>query len=164
MVFVALGSNLGDRRATLDAALAALARAPGVSLVATSRVYETEPVGPPQGPYLNAVAELHTRLDPRELLRLLLRTEAAAGRRRTRRHGPRSLDLDLLFYGDRCLDEPDLVVPHPRLHERSFVLEPLCELAPDWVHPRLGRTVSELAEQVRGHAAVTPLPELREEA
>ncbi len=157
--WIALGSNLGDRAAHLRAALRALAEAPGVAIVATSRFYETEPLGPPQGSYLNAAAELRTSLAPRELLHLLQSIEAAAGRRRgPLRWAPRTLDLDLLFYADWCLEEPDLQVPHPRLHERSFVLEPLRELAPDLVHPTLGATVADLAEHVRDPGAVKPYP------
>jgi 2-amino-4-hydroxy-6-hydroxymethyldihydropteridine diphosphokinase len=127
--FVALGSNLGDRAAHLEHALAALAALPSTRVVATSSVRETDPVGPPgQGPYLNAVAELRTAL---------LAVERERGRDRSRevRFGPRTLDLDLLCWGtavpggDR-LDAPGLTVPHPRMHERAFVLEPLAELAP----------------------------------
>jgi 2-amino-4-hydroxy-6-hydroxymethyldihydropteridine diphosphokinase len=136
--FVALGSNLGDRAAHLEHALAALAALPATRVVATSSVRETDPVGPPgQGPYLNAVAELRTALAPRALLAALLAVERERGRDRSRevRFGPRTLDLDLLCWGtavpggDR-LDAPGLTVPHPRMHERAFVLEPLAELAP----------------------------------
>ena len=136
--FVALGSNLGDRSGHLAHALSALAELPSTTLVASSAVRETDPVGPPgQGPYLNAVAELRTALAPRALLAALLAIELARGRDRSRevRFGPRTLDLDLLCWGtavpggDR-LDAPGLTVPHPRMHERSFVLEPLAELAP----------------------------------
>jgi 2-amino-4-hydroxy-6-hydroxymethyldihydropteridine diphosphokinase len=123
-------------------------------VVAVSRFHETEPLGPPQGRYLNAAAGLLTSLAPRELLHLLLAIEARAGRERGPvRWSARTLDLDLLFYDDACLEEPDLVVPHPRLHERSFVLEPLRELVPGLVHPKLGATVTELAERVRPRAA-----------
>jgi len=110
-------------------------------------VIETAPVGgPPQGPYLNAVAELSTDLPPRALLELLLSVEKRLGRERTpgERNAPRRIDLDLLFYGERVIDEPGLSVPHPRLHQRRFVLEPLAELAPALVHPVLGKTVGEL--------------------
>jgi 2-amino-4-hydroxy-6-hydroxymethyldihydropteridine diphosphokinase len=155
--FVALGSNLGDRTARLQAASARLEREPEVELVARSRIFETEPVGPPQGRYLNAVVELSTSLEPRSLLARLFAIEALAGRRRTsQRNEPRSLDLDLLLYDDVCLDEADLIVPHPRMHERGFVLEPLCDLAPDLVHPRLGLAVQILARRVRDPGAVVP--------
>jgi 2-amino-4-hydroxy-6-hydroxymethyldihydropteridine diphosphokinase len=157
--YVALGSNLGDREAQLLAAIAALRALPGVRVEAVSTLYETAPVGPPpQGPYLNAVVRLRTRLDPRALLARLLEIEVAAGRvRGGQRWSARTLDLDLLFYGSLTLDEPGLCVPHPRLHERAFVLEPLCELAPRLVHPLLGRTVEELAQRVRDPRAVVAL-------
>jgi 2-amino-4-hydroxy-6-hydroxymethyldihydropteridine diphosphokinase len=154
--YVALGSNLGDREAHLAAALGALRARPGIRVTSVSKLYQTAPVGPPpQGPYLNAVARLRTRLAPRALLACLLEIEAAEGRlRETGRWSARTLDLDLLFYGSLTLDEPGLRVPHPRLHERAFVLEPLCELAPRLVHPRLGKTVEELAQKVRDPGAV----------
>ena len=138
--YVALGSNLGDREARLAEAIAALRATPGIAALAVSRLYETEPVGPPgQGPYQNAVAGFETELAPRALLERLLAVEAAAGRRRSAtRNEARVLDLDLLLHGETRLAEPDLVVPHPRLHERAFVLEPLAELAPGLVHPVLG--------------------------
>jgi 2-amino-4-hydroxy-6-hydroxymethyldihydropteridine diphosphokinase len=154
--FVALGSNLGEREARLAGAIAALRRTRGIRVLAVSPVYETDPVGPPpQGPYLNAVARLETALPPHALLERLQAIEAAAGR--TRDGGPntaRTLDLDLLFYGDEKIREPGLEVPHPRLHERAFVLEPLCDLAPDWIHPTLHESVEDLARRVRDPAAV----------
>jgi 2-amino-4-hydroxy-6-hydroxymethyldihydropteridine diphosphokinase len=145
--FVSLGSNLGDREAHLARALAGLRATPGVRALACSSLYETEPVGPPgQGPYLNAVARLETRLAPRALLARCLALERAAGRVRSGvRNEARTLDVDLLLYGDASIDEPGLVVPHPRLHERPFVLAPLRELAPEARHPGLGRSVAELA-------------------
>ena len=128
--FLSLGSNLGDRWAYLRQAVDSLP-----DLVAVSPVYETEPVGGPpgQGPFLNAVVELHTDLSPRQLLELARRLEAGAGRRRGERHGPRTLDVDVLLVGDLVVDQPDLVVPHPRMHERRFVLRPLADLAPELV-------------------------------
>jgi 2-amino-4-hydroxy-6-hydroxymethyldihydropteridine diphosphokinase len=148
--FLALGSNLGDREAHIEAALAGLRATPGVRAVACSSLYETEPVGPPgQGPYLNAVARLETELEPRALLARLLALEREAGRVRSGvRDEARTLDLDLLFHGARCVDEADLTLPHPRLHERPFVLAPLAELAPALVHPRLGRSVAELVRSL----------------
>jgi 2-amino-4-hydroxy-6-hydroxymethyldihydropteridine diphosphokinase len=157
---VSLGSNLGERAAHLAAALAALRAEPRVRVAAVSAVYETDPLGPPpQGPYLNAAVRLHTRLSARALLDRLLAIEAARGRRRGERWSARSLDLDLLFYGSLVIDEPGLRVPHPHLHERAFVLEPLCEVAPRFVHPLLGRTVEELAARVRDPRAVRRLEE-----
>ncbi len=155
-VYVALGSNLGNRDRQLAAALAALSATDGIEVVAVSPVYETDPVGPPpQGPYLNAAVRLRTALAPSALLDRLLEIEAAQGRsRESTRDAPRTLDLDLLFYGDRTLAEPDLELPHPRLAERPFVLEPLCDLAADFVHPVLRVTVENLARRVRDPAAV----------
>lgn len=127
--FLALGSNLGDRDAYIREAVAAMP-----DVVAVSPVYETEPVGPPgQGPYLNAVVELDTELSPRELLELCRSLEMEAGRVRTEHWGPRTLDVDVLLVGDLTVDEPDLVVPHPRMWERDFVLRPLADLAPELV-------------------------------
>jgi 2-amino-4-hydroxy-6-hydroxymethyldihydropteridine diphosphokinase len=157
--FVALGSNLGDREALLAFAVEELRASEGVRVVSLSPIYETDPVGPPpQGPYLNAVAALDTTLDPRALLRRLLAIEARAGRVRTRlRNEARPLDLDLLLHGERVMRDPDLVLPHPRLHERAFALEPLCDLAPDLRHPVLGATIAELARRVRDPRAVRRL-------
>ncbi len=156
--FVSLGSNLGDREAHLRRALDALRATRGIQWLAVSRIYETDPVGPPpQGLYLNAVAEIETGLEPRDLLERLFQIEADEGRvRRGARDEARTLDLDLLLFADRCIDEDELIVPHPRMHERAFVLEPLCELAPQWVHPREGKTVAELAARVRDPTAVRP--------
>ena len=127
--FLGLGSNLGDRRAHLRAAVAALP-----DVVAVSDVYETDPVGgPDQDPYLNLVVELDTALTPRQLLDLAHELEAAAARVRTVRWGPRTLDVDVLLVGDLTVDDPDLVVPHPRMFERAFVLIPLSDLAPELV-------------------------------
>jgi 2-amino-4-hydroxy-6-hydroxymethyldihydropteridine diphosphokinase len=130
--FVGLGSNLGDRRARLVEAVEGLP-----DVVAVSRLYETEPVGGPpgQGPYLNLVVELDTELGPRGLLEVARRLEEGAGRRRGVRFGPRTLDVDVLLVGDQVVDDEDLVVPHPRMWERRFVVEPLAELAPELVSP-----------------------------
>lgn len=130
--FLALGSNLGDREKFIRDAAAALP-----DVVALSPIYETDPVGGPegQGPYLNAVVELDTHLSPRELLDWCHRLEDAAGRVRAERWGPRTLDVDVLLVGDLTVEEPDLIVPHPRMWERDFVLKPLRDLAPDLVPP-----------------------------
>jgi 2-amino-4-hydroxy-6-hydroxymethyldihydropteridine diphosphokinase len=126
--FVGLGSNLGDRWAYLREAVASLP-----DVVAVSPVYETSPIGGPpgQGPYLNCVVELSTELSPRELLEVAQRLEVAAQREPGERWGPRTLDVDVLLVDDLTVDEPDLVVPHPRMWERRFVLAPLADLAPD---------------------------------
>ena len=155
-IFVGLGSNLGDREAQLAGAVEALRSTPGVEVSAVSPVYETRAVGPgPQPPYLNAVVRLRCDLGPRALLERLLAIERDAGRTRgPERDAPRTLDLDLLFYAEARVDEPGLRVPHPRLHERAFVLEPLQDLAPDWTHPGLGERIGDLARRVRDPEAV----------
>jgi 2-amino-4-hydroxy-6-hydroxymethyldihydropteridine diphosphokinase len=143
-VFLGLGSNLGDREEALAAAGRDLAER-GFVTTHRSSIWHTEPVGgPPQGWFLNAVVEGRTALPPRALLHACLDTEHAMGRVRAERNGPRRIDIDILFYGDARIEEPELVVPHARLAERRFVLEPLFEIAPDFVHPVLGLTVSEL--------------------
>lgn len=139
-----LGSNLGDRAAYLLSGLSRLSRLPETRLLRLSPLYETEPLGPPQPRYLNLVAELETELPPRALLSEMLRIEEALGRERKERWGPRTLDLDLLLYGDLVLEEEGLKLPHPRLHERAFVLVPLLDLLPEGRHPLLGRTFAEL--------------------
>jgi len=150
-VFVGLGANLGDPRATLAQALEALAALPRTRLVAASRLYRSSPVDA-QGPdFINAVAELETALTPRELLHAMQAIEQEHGRQRPYRNAPRTLDLDLLLYGQRLIDEPGLTVPHPRLHQRAFVLVPLADLAPDLVHPQLGR-LQALRERVADQA------------
>jgi len=142
---IALGANLGDCRATLEGALAALEASPGVRLLARSRWYRSAPVGPPQPDYLNGCALLAVALEPEALLERLLATERRFGRVRGERWGPRSLDLDLLLMGNRRLSTPRLTLPHPRLRERAFVLVPLAEIAPAWIDPVTGRSVAALA-------------------
>jgi 2-amino-4-hydroxy-6-hydroxymethyldihydropteridine diphosphokinase len=129
-VFIGLGSNLGDREATIRSALRELEADDDIRVVCCSSLRETEPVGGPpgQGRYLNAVAELETTLSPRALLERLLAIEERYGRERDGPNDARTLDLDLLLYGDRVINEPDLVVPHPRMWERPFVMEPLAEI------------------------------------
>ena len=151
--FIGLGSNLGDRMGTLRMAVAGLP-----DVVAVSPVYETDPVGGPEGqpPYLNLVVELATALSARALLEVARQLEAAAGRVRAERFGPRILDVDVLLVGDEVVDEPDLTVPHPRMHERRFVLAPLADLAPDlapegWERTAIGevRAVGRLDDDER---------------
>lgn len=147
-VYIALGANLGDRAGTLKRALELLEENQYVHVLKVSGFYETAAVGGPagQGKYLNAAARLETALSARELLTLMLKIERRLGRDRSssERNLPRPLDLDILFYGNQITDEPELMVPHPRLHERDFVLGPLNEIAPNFSHPRLKKTVSEL--------------------
>jgi 2-amino-4-hydroxy-6-hydroxymethyldihydropteridine diphosphokinase len=131
--YLGIGSNLGDRLGHLQLAVDELAGAGSVEVVGVSPVYETDPVGGPDQPdFLNAVVAVDTTLTPRELLELAQRIEADAARVRTVRWGPRTLDVDLLLVGDEQVDEPDLVVPHPRLAERAFVVVPLADLDPAW--------------------------------
>jgi 2-amino-4-hydroxy-6-hydroxymethyldihydropteridine diphosphokinase len=138
--YVGVGANLGDREATIRAALEAL---PG--LVGVSKLRETDPVGVvDQPPFLNAAAVLETELAPRELLDTLLAVERELGRERRERWGPRTIDLDLLLYGAETIDEPGLTVPHPRLHERRFALEPLLDLDPELAIPGRGRVTDVL--------------------
>jgi 2-amino-4-hydroxy-6-hydroxymethyldihydropteridine diphosphokinase len=129
--YLGLGSNLGDRLAHLQDAVDGLGATPGITVVAISRVYETEPIGPDQPDYLNAVVAVDTDLGPRPLLEVAQRLETEARRERRERWGPRSLDVDVLLVGDEQVDEADLEIPHPRLHERSFVRVPLADVAPD---------------------------------
>jgi 2-amino-4-hydroxy-6-hydroxymethyldihydropteridine diphosphokinase len=142
--YVGLGANLGERGRTLRAAVDALGSDDGIEVVAVSTLRETEPVGVGEQPrFLNGVVALDTTLSARELLERLLAVEQRFGRVRVPgEHGPRTIDLDLLLYGDEEIDEPGLAVPHPRLHERGFVLEPLAELAPGLVVPGRGSVES----------------------
>jgi 2-amino-4-hydroxy-6-hydroxymethyldihydropteridine diphosphokinase len=136
VAFLGLGSNLGDRLTNLQAAVDALGAEPGLRVTGSSRVWETTPVGgPPQPDYLNAVLRVETDLSARDLLDAAHRVEARLGRVRTERWGARTIDVDILLYDEERIDEPDLVVPHPRLAQRAFVLLPLLELDPDPILP-----------------------------
>ena len=145
IAFIGLGANLGDTVATIDAAFAALAMLPQSRLVARSSLYRTQPVDADGPDYVNAVARVDTELSPRQLLDALLRIECEHGRERPHRNAPRTLDLDLLLHGERVIDEPGLVVPHPRLHLRAFALLPLAELSPDLEVPAHGPVSALLA-------------------
>jgi len=144
--YLGLGSNLGERRVQLCRARAQLACLPGVELLASSRLYQTRPVGGPAGQpdYYNAVLQVATTLPPELLLERALAIERALGRVRTERWGARCIDIDLLLQGELVIETAALQLPHPRLAERGFVLAPLCDLAPGLRHPQLGRTIREL--------------------
>ena len=147
-VYIGVGSNLGDRSSFLKKAQLRVAQIPGVRFLRSSTLYETDPVGgPPQGKYLNGVWEIETSLTPRELKDRLREIESGLGRKPAQPNSSREIDLDILFYGERVIDDFDLKIPHVRLHERLFVLEPLAELAPDKIHPRLNQSIRELLEK-----------------
>jgi 2-amino-4-hydroxy-6-hydroxymethyldihydropteridine diphosphokinase len=153
---IGFGGNLGDPERAFAAALDALRARRDVRVVGTSSLWRSDPWGGVEQPaYLNGVALVRTTLDARVLLDRLLEEEARAGRVRGERWGPRCLDLDLLFHGDAVLAEPGLRVPHPRLAERSFVLEPLAEVAAGWRHPRTGRDVAGMLDALRGSPSWT---------
>jgi 2-amino-4-hydroxy-6-hydroxymethyldihydropteridine diphosphokinase len=162
--FVGLGSNLGDRLGNLGTAVGLLAREPGLVLRKLSLAWESEPIGPPQPRYLNAVAQIGTLLSPRATLQRLQSVEDAMGRVRRERWGSREIDLDLLLYGDRVLQETGLHVPHPLLAERAFVLAPLAEIAPEVVHPVRRLTARALLEKLapEERAGVAPFRAIRE--
>ncbi len=157
--YVGIGSNVGDSLGNCADAVAALGRLPGTRLLAVSPLYETEPedgAGPEW--FINAVAALETELAPEQLLAALQRLEGLAGRPEERTRGKnRTLDLDLLLYGDLVCEEPGLTVPHPRMHRRRFVLAPLCAVGPDVVHPTLGRPMRALLAALGSGAAVRPV-------
>ena len=173
--FIAFGSNLGDVLLNLQQSAALLDARPDIRMTKSSSIYETDPVGPTDQPrFFNAVAQIETELSATDLLGTLLATERALGRSREdgERWGPRTIDLDLLFYDDDIRNGPGLTVPHPRLHQRLFVLVPLCEIAATFVHPVSGRMIQSIYddcrmtsnEQVRrvpqAHLMHTPAPEV----
>lgn len=155
--FVSLGSNIGDRLGWLRFGIEGLSRSAPARLTAVSPVFETAPVGgPEQGDYLNAVAAVDWSGSAASLLARLLEIEREAGRERGERDGPRSLDLDIVLFGNEIIEQPDLVVPHPRMAQRGFVLEPLRRLTAGAVHPILGETIEALAQRVRDDERVRP--------
>lgn len=149
-VYLGIGSNLGDRTFHLQQAKALIHELPNTRFLRSSSIHETDPVGgPPQGKYLNAVWEIETALPPKELKERLREIEEKLGRKRVDpKNAPRPIDLDILFYGDQVVAEDDLKIPHPRLHERAFVLEPLFELIPDFIHPLFKESVKELLQNL----------------
>ncbi len=156
-VFLALGSNLGNREGILRFARQAVAELPDTALLGSSSLYETEPVGGPAGQptFLNAVLQIETALSPEVLLRAAQDMEAAMGRERQEHWGPRTLDVDILCYDERITTDSCLLLPHPRLAERRFVLVPLCDLAPDWRHPLLGLSCRELLDSCSDNGQVS---------
>jgi len=150
VAYIGLGANLRDRRANILAATDLLRQAPRVASVSLSSLYETEPAGGPagQGMYLNAAARVETDLDASALLAVLLDIEARLGRQRSEKWGPRTIDLDLLLFDDQVIDTPALTIPHPRMHERRFVLEPLAEIGGNAVHPVLRLTIQQLLDRL----------------
>ncbi len=161
--FVAFGSNVGDRFDFCDRAVTLVGLFPGTRLTAVSSLYETEPVrdltDPGTGWFLNGVMRLDTESDPRRLHAVCREVERALGRAEDRHGGPRTMDLDVLFYGDHVVQESDLIIPHPRLHLRRFVLVPMAELDPGWPHPVLGKTVAMLLEALEDPHTVRLAPQ-----
>ena len=156
-VLLGLGSNLGGRREFIERAVRLIDEIEGVELKNLSSLIETEPVGgPPQGRYLNGAAELETALEPRDLLSRLQEVETELGRVRKVLNGPRNIDLDILLFGDLVVEVGNLVLPHPRMCERAFVLEPLNEIAPGRVHPVKRKSVEELLGELRSAVAKVP--------
>lgn len=157
---IALGSNLGKSEQILTNAITVIDQSPSFQVMARSHFYRTAPVGPPQPDYINACITIDTSLSPRQLLNQLLGIENQFGRVRKERWGARSLDLDLIFYGDRIIDAPKLSVPHPRLQERAFVLIPLMEIAPQWQHPALKQTVKQMVDHLSAQNLLTGVERL----
>jgi 2-amino-4-hydroxy-6-hydroxymethyldihydropteridine diphosphokinase len=157
-VYIGIGSNLGDREFLVRKAVEALRQLPQTNVSGVSSLYDTEPVGETeQPPFLNAVAWIETELPARDLLWQMLLIEKRMGRVRSKRWGPRPIDLDLLFYDDELIDEPDLQVPHPEAHRRAFVLFPLLELDPNFRHPVTGETVRRMIQKLPPNPPVRKL-------
>ncbi|WP_041763872.1 2-amino-4-hydroxy-6-hydroxymethyldihydropteridine diphosphokinase [[Leptolyngbya] sp. PCC 7376] len=147
-VAIALGSNLGDSLAILEQAIETVSTEPNVTLLRKSSWYRTKPIGPPQPDYINGCITCQTSLTPEVLLAKLHQIENLFGRERKEHWGARTLDLDLILYGDRLINTPDLIVPHPRMQERAFVLVPLMEIAADWIDPRNNLRIKTLGDRL----------------
>ena len=159
VVYLCLGSNLGDRRENLDKALDLLEQR--LKLKQVSSIYDTEPVGDTDQPrFLNLVCEVHTMLAPEDLLTLIKGIETRLGRIHGKSNAPRPIDIDILLYDDKVVDTPDLVIPHPRMTERAFVLVPLAEIAPDVKHPVSGKTIRELLQMITETQGVLKLEDI----
>ncbi|MBS3128746.1 2-amino-4-hydroxy-6-hydroxymethyldihydropteridine diphosphokinase [Candidatus Woesearchaeota archaeon] len=155
-VFLGLGSNLGDRKAYLEKAMSCLKEK--TKIVACSSLYKTEPVGyGNQNDFYNRVIEIETRLQPKKLLTFLQKIEKKLGKKKKRKNGPRTIDIDILLYDRLVIKEKNLIIPHPRMHERRFVLIPLKEIAPKFVHPKMKKSISELLRSVKEKKRVRKL-------
>jgi len=147
-VYIGLGSNIGQRKKNILRALKLLSKEGRIKVIKKSSVYETRAVGPRQRNFFNSVVKAKTGLSPNETLKELKKIEKIMGRKKTRRWGPRIIDLDLLFYGDKVIETKGLTVPHKEIRNRQFVLDPLCEIAPGFVHPVFGKTIRRIASHV----------------
>ncbi len=155
LAYIGIGSNMGDPVGNCQMAIRMVSDAEGITIVCGSSFYRTEPVGLEGQPwFVNCVIQVQVSLSSKELLTLLQAFEQRMGRRRILRWGPRVIDLDILLFGDLILDEEYLIIPHPRLHQRRFVLEPLCEIDPDCIHPRLGKSMKALLDEFRDEKEV----------
>ncbi len=158
-IYLGVGSNVGNRSAHIQSAIFKLREEEGIRILKSSTLYETEPVGlKEQGCFLNSVTEGETILSPREFFETLKAVEKRVGRIEREKWGPREIDLDLLSYGERIIEEETLTVPHPRMHERDFVLVPLSEISPAWIHPKLKKNVKELLSECNPFDASHPKP------
>lgn len=160
-IFIGIGSNLGNRRAHYHKALELIAALPKTRIVKLSSLYESEPIGEAKNWYVNGVMEIETEFTPPQLLQRLQKIELEMGRKRTpdtKKWASRKIDLDLLLFDNQTVDSRTLKVPHPELHNRRFVLLPLCELAPHLTHPRLGATIAELLATLKDNKRVMLLP------
>ena len=155
LAYIGFGSNIGDRLAHIQNAIHALSKTEGITLQKISSVYKTDPVGyEAQAQFLNGVAAIQTTLPPLSLLHILKGIETAIGRKHRTRWGPREIDLDILIYGDLCLQAEKLIIPHPEMHRRGFVLVPLAEIAPDLVHPVFQETIQTLRNRLEDDKSV----------